>query len=269
MNEAVGLEALDTEPKKGYVAFDLDGTLASYDHFRGWQHIGDPIEKNVRRAKAFIARGIEVKILTARVSAVSVALNQGVTKEMVARVIKNWCKTNIGVELDVISEKDAFMICLFDDSVVQVEANTGEIVGSLDPFMKRIAEASNPVDHCPTVPEVKLDGLTLGSTDVFISEEQKDLICEGILLAGFEKAKTPNDWRGCQWAIYANTEGDAVSAQFYLTVVQAPLNGVPTNLVMCTIRSSNGTAQFATQFEGLNFQDFGRVVGGIAYQTHE
>lgn len=69
------LEALEEKKEGGWIGFDLDGTLATYDGWKGWDHIGDPIQKTVDLAKSFIAKGIEVRILTARASVVSRSLN--------------------------------------------------------------------------------------------------------------------------------------------------------------------------------------------------
>lgn len=45
---------------------DLDGTLAEYHGWNGG--IGKPIPGMVRRVKAWLAEGLEVRIFTARVS---------------------------------------------------------------------------------------------------------------------------------------------------------------------------------------------------------
>ncbi len=109
----------------GWVGFDLDSTLAHYDQWRGIDHIGDPIPSMVLLLQAHLAAGREVRIFTARV---------GTTKddrdpEEARRHIEEWCLKHIGVVLPVTNMKDFGMIKLYDDRCVQVEPNTGVILG--------------------------------------------------------------------------------------------------------------------------------------------
>jgi len=99
----------------GYIAVDLDGTLAEY---HGWGPIGKPIPLMVNRVKFWLSRGIEVKIFTAR------AVDPAWVPE-----IKAWCKQHIGTELEVTNVKDLAMIELYDDRARQVEFNTGRVIG--------------------------------------------------------------------------------------------------------------------------------------------
>jgi hypothetical protein len=68
---------------QGWIAVDLDGTLAVYD---GWK---------------------------------------GAHEE----AINEWCTKVFGHKLPVTCTKDYGMIALFDDRCVQVEANTGRLIG--------------------------------------------------------------------------------------------------------------------------------------------
>ena len=106
----------------GHVAFDLDGTLAYYDTWRGMTHIGEPIKPMVDLLKSYLAQGEEVRILTARAS------RGGVDGVIVRTAIKAWCKEHIGVELEVTATKDYGMKRLYDDRAVTIEANTGKIL---------------------------------------------------------------------------------------------------------------------------------------------
>ena len=108
-----------------WIGVDLDKTLAHYDKFVSWDHIGDPIPDMVAKVKEWLEKGIVVKILTARLSFVSRSLS-GVSYEDMAAVIKKWCKKHIGTELEVTSEKDCFMLGFCDDSAVQIDPNTGK-----------------------------------------------------------------------------------------------------------------------------------------------
>lgn len=117
----------------GWIGFDLDGTLAFYDEWRGPTHIGEPILPMVNLVKEFLKEGKEVKIFTARVWALtlldwdmtaqnSAAFHEAVEAEL---AIRKWCKEYIGQELPVTCMKYFNMIQLFDDRAVGVEKNTG------------------------------------------------------------------------------------------------------------------------------------------------
>ena len=104
---------------QGWIGVDLDGTLAHYDEWDGVDHIGAPIAPMVKRVKAWLEQGIEVRIFTARV---------GGTPEQAATArphIERWCREHLGEVLPVTATKDFGMYELWDDRVVQVERNTG------------------------------------------------------------------------------------------------------------------------------------------------
>lgn len=105
----------------GWLGCDLDGTLAHYDHFISKFHIGEPIQPMVERVRAWLDEGREVRIFTARVS--------DEEKEAVIACIQQWCLKHIGTVLPVTNVKDAQMSELYDDRAVQVERNTGRLVG--------------------------------------------------------------------------------------------------------------------------------------------
>ena len=112
--------------KEGWIGFDLDGTLAKYDGWRGETHIGEPIEQIVKEAKRFLSLGYEVKIFTARV-AESENNKDGSkhTNSAVINAIQDWTEKHIGKRLEVTNKKDFRMIELWDDRAVQVVPNTG------------------------------------------------------------------------------------------------------------------------------------------------
>lgn len=107
---------------KGWIGVDLDGTLARYDHWRGEDHIGEPIPAMVGRVQGWIAEGEEVRIFTARASLHGRSVEQ--RQANVAR-IKAWCVKHIGRELDVTSDKDWVMKELWDDRAIAVVPNKG------------------------------------------------------------------------------------------------------------------------------------------------
>ncbi len=107
----------------GWIGVDLDRTLAHYDTWVNETHIGEPILPMVERIQEWLAQGIEVKIVTARVSRHEVG---------VVRAIEDWCIKHIGQALPITNAKDWNMIELWDDRAVQVIPNTGERADALD-----------------------------------------------------------------------------------------------------------------------------------------
>ena len=117
---------------QGWIAVDLDGTLARYDGWVGVEHIGAPVPAMLERVKSWICEGRDVRIFTARVDGGSVALNMGDEAgkdfENIARVrsiIETWCLKHVGIILPVTNQKDYGMIELWDDRCVQVIPNEG------------------------------------------------------------------------------------------------------------------------------------------------
>jgi hypothetical protein len=106
----------------GWIGVDLDGTLAKYDRWRGAEHIGDPIPLMVARVQDWIAKGREVRIFTAR-------MGDQATADVSRPAIEAWCREHIGRALPVTNVKDMAMAELWDDRAVQVEPNTGIILG--------------------------------------------------------------------------------------------------------------------------------------------
>jgi hypothetical protein len=111
-----------SEERKGWIGVDLDGTLAEYHGWEDIYHIGKPIPAMVKRVKAWLEDGIQVRIMTARVCGMANAPETRV-------VIRKWCLEHLGEELSITHEKDFDMIELWDDRAVAVELNTGRILG--------------------------------------------------------------------------------------------------------------------------------------------
>lgn len=104
--------------KLEWIGVDLDGTLAYYDGFKGFKKIGKPIEPMLARVKKWIAEGKRVKIFTARAQA----------RKQIPWV-RRWLK-EVGLpDLPVTNVKDVHMSELYDDRAVQVEKNTGKVIG--------------------------------------------------------------------------------------------------------------------------------------------
>lgn len=102
-----------------WIGVDLDGTLAEYDSWKGPEHIGKPIEPMVKRIKAWLEEGREVRIFTARVN----PNHEGFIKS--SNAIIKWCKEVFGQPLVVTCCKDMGMIELWDDRCVAVKENEG------------------------------------------------------------------------------------------------------------------------------------------------
>ena len=102
----------------GYYAVDLDGTLAEYHGWQGAEHIGPPVPAMLARVKGWLEAGIEVRIFTARAS----------VPEQIPP-IQVWCREHLGRELLVTNIKDFACVRIFDDRAIQVEVNTGRLIG--------------------------------------------------------------------------------------------------------------------------------------------
>lgn len=145
MNDTHGVEG------EGWYGFDLDGTLAKYDGWKGISSIGEPVPPIVNLMKKMVGEGLKVKILTARVAPRSNVermpnpyivnhlcipspsdMPWAFAKEWTAKeFIQEWCWRNLGFVPEITHQKDHLMLNLFDDRVTQVEPNTGRILGRL------------------------------------------------------------------------------------------------------------------------------------------
>ncbi len=123
-----GFQSFLKRQKVSWIGFDLDGTLATKDK-RPFNPriIGEPVSSTISLIKEYIDKGENVKILTARVSTDGTI--GSIYNAIVGQyVIRSWCKKHIGHNIDIVSVKDFKMKLLYDDSVIQVKSNTGELV---------------------------------------------------------------------------------------------------------------------------------------------
>ncbi len=100
--------------RSGWIACDLDGTLAYYDGLKGPEYIGKPIPLMLERVQRWLEMGYTVKIFTARASD---------PKQI--PIIQKWL-AEVGLpELEITNVKDYQMQTLWDDRCIQVIPNTG------------------------------------------------------------------------------------------------------------------------------------------------
>ncbi len=104
---------------QGWIGFDLDDTLASYDGWHGEEHIGEPIIPMILKLQQFINAGYKCKIFTARAGNGIAQINH----------IHNWLNHYGLPSLEVTNIKDFNCICFYDDRCIAVESGTGIILG--------------------------------------------------------------------------------------------------------------------------------------------
>lgn len=115
-DEVARLRETETELFTGWIAVDLDGTLAMYEDWEGPEHIGAPVPAMLERVKLWRFLDIEVRIFTARASEQDYIVH-----------IQNWLQKQGLEPLKVTNQVDFNMIQLWDDRCVHVETNTGMI----------------------------------------------------------------------------------------------------------------------------------------------
>ena len=156
------------ETGNGWYGFDLDGTLAVYNGWKGIDHIGAPIKPMVDRIKRMHDEGKVVKIMTARVAPKDepetrpnpyftdgvpdyVRQNDNSTLKYLyysrfwtAKIfIMDWCLKNLCFIPEITYEKNGLMISLYDDRVKQVILNEGILVE--DKIKELEAQISKPM----------------------------------------------------------------------------------------------------------------------------
>lgn len=113
--------------RRKWIGVDFDHTLAlDIDNRDDPYVVGAPIMPMVRRVQGWLAEGYTVKILTARMCATSYTAG-GVARDikMMEHILRRWCLTFIGQELECTAAKDGLMEVLWDDRAVQVVRDLG------------------------------------------------------------------------------------------------------------------------------------------------
>lgn len=129
------------ETGKGWYGFDLDGTLAKYDGWKGIDHIGEPVKPMVELMKRMHDEGKIVKIMTARIaphkledgtvgeSYITIPDGEGgAARNYAHQFINDWCHFNLGFIPEIVYQKDHLMLELYDDRVKQVVPNEGWLI---------------------------------------------------------------------------------------------------------------------------------------------
>lgn len=127
---------------RGWIGFDLDGTLAYHDPDSGFKkEVGPPVGADndgislLDRVRVLISQGREVKIFTARIWPLGTLeelnpKNSARVREASEqlRLIRKFCLQNLGQILEVTCIKDPTMYKIVDDRAVTVERNTSRIL---------------------------------------------------------------------------------------------------------------------------------------------
>ena len=242
-----GMENLTERKQGGWVGFDLDGTLATYEGWKGWDHIGAPIQKTVDLAKSIMDKGVEVRILTARASVVSRSLNN-LTFEQVEKVIQDWTEEHLGVRLKVVTEKDALMYFFVDDSAVQVEKNTGNIIGKLLPLGD--GDKFNIVDYDSS----DVNNLTEPNA-IQLTEDQINAFNIGLVNGGFQEA-VQISCGGTQVCVEAKNQANIT--RFCMDTYKGNLtNEDQTIWLQVDVCVAQGSNRFMFKMSELDFQSLG------------
>ena len=104
---------------KGWIAVDLDGTLAHQVDSTDETVIGAPIEKMIIRVREWLSQGKDVRIFTSRVA-------KAENIEAVRHAIGWWCISHIGKILPITCKKDKDTKEIWDNIAIQVITNTGQ-----------------------------------------------------------------------------------------------------------------------------------------------
>lgn len=255
---SASMEMVDDHVEKktpGWIGVDLDGTTAKYTEWKGWDHIGDPIPQMIDRIKKWRKAGIEVRVLTARCSKVSLGRNKLQFSQM-EKVIQDWTEKHIGERLPVTSEKDCYMMCFFDDSAVQVEMNTGKILGKELPI--DIGDDSDYDHEIEELDSGDIANITKWNHTPISTTQQNDFQC-GLHKAGFNSSEWL-DVRGSQIGISAQT--DTNLTRFYLNTFSGSIDaGEAQWFVQLDVYVANGSNRYCFKLDNLSFKSLGKWIG--------
>lgn len=107
-----------------WIGVDLDRTLAQYSEWKSPTNIGDPVPQMQATVLRLLLKGKKIKIFTAR------AHPSNPFQQEAIKAIESWCQTHLGQVLEVTCSKDFEMEYFYDDRAIQVEPNTGRVLGN-------------------------------------------------------------------------------------------------------------------------------------------
>ncbi len=105
----------------GWIAVDLDGTLAHTDGNHDPYTIGAPIAPMVLRVKSWLADQRKVCIFTARLG----PADDGRDYDMIHGNIQLWCMGHLGTMLPITCLKQKGIRAFYDDRAYRIGRNTG------------------------------------------------------------------------------------------------------------------------------------------------
>lgn len=140
------------------VAFDLDGTLAHFDTYRGHGHIGAPIPRGIALLRAVVAAGFEVAVFTARLNPHYYTNEE---RDAFYQSFGAWRAEYLaGMPVLITCEKSPEFIAFVDDRALYFEQNEGafdfatlthlltkrtkENPGQLESFLRNLFHSSMP-----------------------------------------------------------------------------------------------------------------------------
>lgn len=104
-----------------WIGVDFDGTLAISEPGTRLRPVDlKAVPLMASRVIEWLAIGYDVRLFTAR-------FTNPLPNEIAE--LRHWCLVWLGREIPITATKDGDMVVLFDDRAVQVERNTGRIIG--------------------------------------------------------------------------------------------------------------------------------------------
>jgi len=152
--------------KKRWIGVDFDGTLA-HDHFNRQSpyDLGEPIMPMVYRVQDWIAKGFQVRLMTARMCSKSYTTGQDRDLIKMESCLRAWCLKHIGVELECTASKDGLMEVLWDDRAVRVIRDIGHPEASQSAEIERLQAESEALRQRVAELEAKVPNIPLASEE--------------------------------------------------------------------------------------------------------
>lgn len=108
-----------------YIGVDFDGTMATYDGWKGATVLGKPVPEMVRRMQEAMRQGSQFWIFTARVNPAGHKYKDSLDATEAFVAIAKWSMEVFGELLPITHEKNQLWQEIWDDRGRQVIENTG------------------------------------------------------------------------------------------------------------------------------------------------